>query len=141
MTPDRPTPVERPGRLDVLLAGTIPPNPVELLESKRMVELLDIADGIYDIVILDTPPIGVVSDAIPLVRRVDGVVVISRVGVSRRDHATRLMKRVRGLGANVLGVVANGLKSSPEGYYEYYAYSDGSVDSPRRRLARNKAPH
>jgi len=51
----------------------------------------------------------------------------------------RLMKRLRGLGANVLGVVANGLKSAPEGHYEYYTYASERDVAPRRRLSRHKA--
>jgi capsular exopolysaccharide synthesis family protein len=127
-------------RLDVLLAGGTPPNPAELLESRRMVELMDYAGSIYDIVIIDTPPIGIVSDPIPLVHQVDGVLVISRLGRSRRDHASRLLKQLRGLNAQVLGVVINGFQSNADGYYGYYGYygTDGDSaandQSPRRRL-------
>lgn len=121
-----------PARLDVLLAGATPPNPVELLESKRMAELLDHAESIYDLVIIDTPPIGVVSDAIPLVHQVDGVLVISRLGRTRRDHAVRLMKQLRGLNAHILGVVVNGAEPTLGGYYDNYAPGE----SPGRRSAR-----
>jgi capsular exopolysaccharide synthesis family protein len=121
-----------PAKLDVLLAGTTPPNPVELLESKRMADLLDHAESIYDLVIIDTPPIGVVSDAIPLVHQVDGVLVISRLGRTRRDHAVRLMKQLRGLNAHILGVVVNGAEPTVSGYYG--GYTPGG--SPGRRSAR-----
>jgi non-specific protein-tyrosine kinase len=124
----------RPGSLDILLAGAIPPNPIELLESKRMAELLDVADELYDFVIIDTPPIGVVSDAIPLVHKVDGLLVICRMGMSRRDHATRLMKRFRGLNAHILGVVVDSVKSSDTsyGYYGYYPPAQDGDGGPRR---------
>jgi succinoglycan biosynthesis transport protein ExoP len=133
-----------PFRFDVLLAGATPPNPVELLESKRMQELMLYAETIYDLVIIDTPPIGVVSDPISLVHQVDGVIVISRLGRSRRDHAVRLMKRLRGLNAHLLGVVVNGCQTSGEGYYGYYG--DGGtpgsgVRSPARgRRGRQRDP-
>jgi succinoglycan biosynthesis transport protein ExoP len=132
-----PEPLEAEGvasRYDVLLAGATPPNPVELLESKRMAELMDYAESVYDIVIIDTPPIGVVSDPISLVHQVDGVVVISRVGRSRRDHAARLMKQLRGLNAHVLGVVINGFEAAPEGYGYYGYYGENGEGGRGSRL-------
>jgi capsular exopolysaccharide synthesis family protein len=127
---------DRPLRLDILLAGSSPPNPVELLESQRMSRLLEQADSMYDIVIIDTPPIGVISDAIPLVHQVDGLLVISRMRYSRRDHATRLMKRLDSLNAHILGVVINSFQQTSDasyGYYGHYPPSRGD-GSPRRGL-------
>lgn len=121
---------------DVLLGGALPPNPVELLSSRRMTELLAYADTMYSSVVIDTPPVPVVSDAIPLIHQVDGVIVVSRVGHSRHDRASRLMKQLRGLNANVLGVVVNGVGES--GYYAYDAYT-GTPPAPRGKLPRRVA--
>jgi capsular exopolysaccharide synthesis family protein len=135
VTPDQMLESDHPVRLDVLLAGTTPPNPAELLDSRRMEALLEAADAIYDIVIIDTPPIGVVSDAIPLVHQVDGLLVINRMGVSRRDHALRLMKRFAGLNAHILGVVVNSFRAPDEGDYGYYHYMrPDSHETGRRGL-------
>jgi Mrp family chromosome partitioning ATPase len=101
-----------------------------------MEALLEAADSIYDIVIIDTPPIGVVSDAIPLVHQVDGLLVINRMGVSRRDHALRLMKRFRSLNAHMLGVVVNCFRSPSEGDYGYYQYMRPESDGTGRRRLR-----
>ncbi|MDQ6817947.1 MAG: polysaccharide biosynthesis tyrosine autokinase [Actinomycetota bacterium] len=142
VTPDQVQHSERPVHLDILLAGSVPPNPVELLESKRMIELLDAAASMYDIVVIDTAPIGVVSDAIPLAHQVDGVLLISRVGVSHRDQAARLMKRLRGLNAHILGVVVNSFKpgsGSRYGYYGYYQPTDAEVSPRRGRRSRQKS--
>jgi capsular exopolysaccharide synthesis family protein len=143
VTPDQMPETDHPIRLDVLLAGATPPNPAELLDSRRMEALLEAADSIYDIVIIDTPPIGVVSDAIPLVHQVDGLLVINRMGVSRRDHALRLMKRFASLNAHILGVVVNSYRAPDETDYGYYHYmraeSDGTGSRGRRarqRIAR-----
>jgi len=125
-------------RLDVLLAGSTPPNPAELLESRRMGALLEAADAIYDIVIIDTPPIGVVSDAIPLVHQVDGLLVINRMGISRRDHALRLMKRFRSLNANILGVVVNSFRAPDDRGYGYYNYPRTETDGRRGLRARQR---
>ena len=81
-------------QLDVLLAGGTPPNPLELLESKRMSELLDYADSVYDLVIIDAPPLPVVSDPIALVHHVDGLLLVTRLGHTHRERATRLVRQV-----------------------------------------------
>jgi succinoglycan biosynthesis transport protein ExoP len=126
----------RLAQFDVLLAGAMPPNPLQLLESKRMVELLEYAETVYDMVILDTPPIGVVSDAIPLIHQVDGVLIISRVGRSRRDHAVRLMKQLRDLNAQVFGIVINSADSVSPGYYGYHGSNHADAGKPSGRVLR-----
>ncbi len=130
----------KPAGYDVLVAGSTPPNPLELLESARMTQLLDVADSIYDLVIIDTPPIGVVSDPIALVHQVDGVVIVSRIGHTRRDHAQRLIKQLHGLSAHVLGVVVNAVQRAPGYYHGYYEYGQGTPSgrSPSRRERRQR---
>ena len=104
--------------LDVLVAGDVlPPNPGELLESNAMDVLLARARSTYDLVVIDTPPLTAVSDAFPLLTKVDGVVIVGRVGHSRRDVAEGLQQILAGSGAPLLGVIANGAKSSGLGSY------------------------
>lgn len=106
--------------LDVLAAGAFPPpNPAELLESNAMGALLDRAKAAYDLVVIDTPPLTAVSDAFPLLTKVDGVVVVGWVGHSRRDAAERLHRVLAGSGAPLLGVVANGSKQGDQNSYVY----------------------
>jgi succinoglycan biosynthesis transport protein ExoP len=93
--------------LDVLVAGAVPPNPGELLESESMGRLLEWAEEQYELVVIDTPPLSVVADAVPLIKRVDGVIVVSRLGRSTRDGLGRLRDRLEHLDAPVLGVVVN----------------------------------
>lgn len=109
---------------DVLIAGaTPPPNPGELIESRAMVNLLDQAKTRYDLVVIDTPPLTAVSDAFPLLKKVDGVIIVGRVGRNRRDVAERLHETLTGAGAPLLGVIANGFKSGRRGGYGYgYGY-------------------
>ncbi len=110
--------------LDVLVAGAaLPPNPGELIESHAMEALLEQAKAKYDLVVIDTPPLTAVSDAFPLLRKVDGVIIVGRVGRNRRDIAQRLHETLTGAGAPLLGVVANGLKSSRRGGYGSYGYA------------------
>jgi tyrosine-protein kinase len=98
-------------QLDVLVAGDpLPPNPGELIESHAMAATLEETRSTYDLVAIDTPPLTSVSDAFPLLRIVDGVVLVGRAGRNRRDVAKRLHHTLTGAGAPLLGVVANGFK-------------------------------
>lgn len=113
--------------MDVLVAGNPPPNPSELIESHAMAELLAWASQNYELVIVDTPPLAVVSDTISLLGRVDGVLVVSQLGKNSRDAAAFLRERLKDINAPLLGVVANAVKSPGKGgyysaYYGYYGY-------------------
>jgi polysaccharide biosynthesis transport protein len=116
-------------RLDVLVAGAVlPPNPGELLESNAMDTVLAWAKSAYDLVVIDTPPLTAVSDAFPLLTKVDGVIIVGRVGHSRRDPAEQLQQILAGSGASMLGVIANGAKSTGIGSY---AAPGGGKSSPK----------
>ena len=78
--------------LDAICCGTIPPNPSELLSSDNMKELIKELSKQYDYIIFDTPPIGVVIDALPIIKQTDGVVVIVRDNVTDiRDYKKQLI--------------------------------------------------
>ena len=99
--------------LDVVVAGAVPPpNPVELIESRAMDSLLAQAKSKYDLVVIDTPELTAVSDAFLLLSKVDGVVIVGRMGHSRRDVAKRLWQILDASGAPLAGVIANGVKPS-----------------------------
>jgi Mrp family chromosome partitioning ATPase len=75
-----------------------------------MGDVLEEARSTYDLVVIDTPPLGAVSDAFPLLREVDGVIIVGRGGRNRREDAERLHETLTGAHAPLLGVVANGFK-------------------------------
>jgi polysaccharide biosynthesis transport protein len=104
--------------LHVAPAGPPPPNPTDLIESRRMDDLFREAEESYDFVVVDTPPTSLISDAIPLIRKVTGVLIVSRLGLSTRDEARRLRDQLQHLDAPVLGIVINGTRHY-EGYYGY----------------------
>jgi capsular exopolysaccharide synthesis family protein len=108
--------------LDVIVAGALPPNPAELIESQAMSEALTQLAERYELVVIDTAPVGVVSDAIPLLREVDGVIVVARMNKSTRDGAERTREQLGRLEAPVLGVVANAIKARRGGKYGYGYY-------------------
>jgi len=107
--------------LDVLAVDEVvlPPNPGELLESNAMNTVIERTMSQYDLVLIDTPPLTVVSDAFPLLTKVDGVVIVGRVEHSRCDAAESLHQILASSGAPLLGVIANGAKSSVPGSYAY----------------------
>jgi tyrosine-protein kinase len=111
--------------LNVLVAGAaLPPNPGELIESRAMATLLERVKSAYDLVVIDTPPLTAVSDAFSLLSKVDGVVIVGRVGRNRRDVAERMHETLSGAGAPLLGVIANGFKARRNAPYSYaYDYS------------------
>lgn len=115
--------------LSVITAGRLRPNPVELLESRAMVDLLSTLSERFDLVILDAPPPSVVPDAIPLIRLVTGVVIVARRNVITRDAAQELARQLNKLHAPTLGVVANEIPSKSSGYkrYAYEARPSGAA--------------
>jgi capsular exopolysaccharide synthesis family protein len=111
--------------LDVIVAGAdLPSNPGELIESHAMEALLRRAKSVYELVVIDTPPLVVVSDAFPVLALVDGVIIVGRVGRNRRDVAARLRESLTGTDAPLVGIVANDVKASRSGPYGYgYDYT------------------
>jgi capsular exopolysaccharide synthesis family protein len=125
------------GCLQVLPAGRLPPNPTDLLELSRMRELLIEAEQDYDLVVIDTPPASIVSDPIPLLSAVSGVIVVVRVGRTTRDAVSSLRRVLENSGATTLGVVANGI-AKPEIRYDD-AYASAYRDPHRRGEASRRA--
>jgi len=93
--------------LTVLPSGPLPPNPSELLESERMREVMLDLRARYDMVIIDSPPLSLLSDALTLVSQVSGVLVVSALGKTTHDGMREFLRLMELLGGNLLGVVAN----------------------------------
>jgi capsular exopolysaccharide synthesis family protein len=122
--------------VEVIFAGAVPPNPTDLLESERMEDLLRRLEIRYDIVFVDTPPVSAVSDAIPLLSAVDGVLVVTRLNQTSRDALGRLAAQLDNVQARTLGVVVNGLSSKRRGYGYGYGYGyGGGGQRPSQRSA------
>lgn len=112
--------------LDILTAGPMAPNPSELIGSSNMTELLINAQNDYDYVILDTPPINVVSDALLVAKRTTGLVLISRIKQSRHDQLQKSIEKCQFAGVKILGIIADDDKNSgfhnDYRYYHHYKY-------------------
>lgn len=129
---------EGPG-MEVMLAGPTPPNPGDLLESQRMKALLRDAEDRYDLVVIDSPPPRVIPDAVPLMKLVSGVIVVTRMGVGTRDAARQLRDQLENLEAPTLGIVANGVEQWRDRYAYAYAYHDNGSGFGRLRGRRRRA--
>ncbi|HEX6308925.1 MAG TPA: polysaccharide biosynthesis tyrosine autokinase [Longimicrobiales bacterium] len=108
-------------RLDFLSGGVHPPNPAELLASDRMKALLEECRSRYDSVIIDAPPLNLVTDASLIGALSDGVLVVVRAGVTRGDAVEFAMDQLEAVHAPVIGVVLNDVNLKAEGYYGKYA--------------------
>jgi capsular exopolysaccharide synthesis family protein len=113
--------------LSIFPCGPRPVNPAELLTSPRFKEILEELRAQFDFVIVDTPPMLVVTDPSVVAPRVDGVVLCIRVTKNGRPYAERAKEVLASLNANVLGVVVNGFGAQVGGSkygYEHYQYGD-----------------
>jgi receptor protein-tyrosine kinase len=120
-------------QMDVIVAGSNPPNPAELIESKAMSGILSELAKRYELVVIDTAPIGVVSDAFPLLRMADGVIVVARIGETTRDAAHEMRDRLDRLDVPVLGIVANAVKLRRGDRYGYGNYGLAREGEPAAR--------
>ncbi|MUL39026.1 GumC family protein [Gloeocapsopsis dulcis] len=107
-------------KLDVLSAGVIPPNPMALLDSKRMASLVQYFTDNYDFVIIDAPPLVLAADAVTLGKMTDGVLLVARPGVLDSSSAAAAKESLERSGQNVLGLVVNGVV--PENESDSYFY-------------------
>jgi capsular exopolysaccharide synthesis family protein len=115
---------------DYLPGGDIPPNPIQLLESDKMRELLETSQHIYDLVILDTPPLGIFSDALLLAKHADVVAMVARYNKTSRKDLLTSLDLLNKASINAVGVILNSVPSSAQGYGYGYAYGYGRVDKP-----------
>lgn len=125
--------------LYLMTSGELPPNPAELVGSDRMKTIIKALSTRFDFIIIDTPPVLPVTDAVVLSARVDSVLLVSRVGSTRYSQLKHAANRLREVNANVVGVVLNRLSVRSSEYYLYYKSYYGSSESKSRESAREAA--
>lgn len=118
--------------LDVVTSGPIPPNPVELLGSDQMRQLIDHARQHYDQVIFDSPPVLLVSDALVLSSMVDGVILVVRAQVNSRGVVNRARELLERVNAHVFGATLNAAQSRRGGYFreQFRTFYDYQPEAP-----------
>ena len=124
--------------LHILTSGPLPPNPAELLGSKRMQEILAHIQELADLVIVDSPPLTAVTDAIMLAMAADGVLLVIRAGKTRRTNSKRALKLLKQVQAHLVGLVYNGAPANDTEYrssYGYYRYRKVQFPSSTDRSA------
>ena len=111
-------------QISVIPSGPIPPNPAELLESKRMQHLLNEMTSTYNVIIFDSPPIGHLVDGLIVSAIVDGTVLVVKAGSTPYESFNTGLKKINNIHSKVLGVVLNNLSAKLAGskYYHYYEY-------------------
>ena len=133
--------------LDVLFAGDIPPNPLELLGSARMKELMESLSQVYDYILVDTPPVSIVSDACEIANITDGVLFLVRQNKTEKDAVIRGLRQLELSNSRLLGFVLNGVVTEhTKGYkyrykYKYGYYGKNPYASDRRKTTtRSETP-
>ena len=121
-------------------SGEIPPNPSELLGSRRMEFILDRLRESFDYIIIDLPPVNIVSDALSIASLIDGMVVVVREDYTEKKELERCFRQLQLSNVNVLGCILNESKNDggsykkyrKHKYYKYYKYYQGSSKSDRK---------
>ena len=108
--------------LRLLTSGPIPPNPSELMGSRKMSELLEVLKKEADIVLIDSPPVVAVTDASVLASQVDGCTLVLDSGTVRPEMAQRAKELITAANGKILGVILNRAEIDDEHAYYYYYY-------------------
>jgi len=109
--------------LSIITSGSIPPNPAEILGSELMSEFLKEISKHFDYIIIDTPPINVVSDALPVVRMSDGIIVVIKSNSSTHPELAKTIEALKFIQANILGFVVNFVENKSNRYSKKYGYT------------------
>lgn len=121
-------------RLFAVTSGFIPKEPPEVVGSERFTDFLKALRSRFDVVVLDTPPLLAVSDAMMIATLADGTLIVARAEQTNRKALHHAVEQLRRVDANLLGLVLNGVEvGSPDGYYGYYYYHEYYTDAPDRR--------
>lgn len=130
--------------LSLITAGSIPPNPSELLSSDRFVKLVDALTSKYDYIVFDTPPVNVVSDALSVAPHSDGVVIVVRQNITTHPELNAAVEAFEFAGIKILGFVFNSVDNNVSSvyhsrYYKHYGYKRyGKYGYYRRSYGYNK---
>jgi capsular exopolysaccharide synthesis family protein len=106
-------------KFDIISSGDIPPNPSELLGSERMAQVMEELKADYDYIIVDLPPVTVVSDAVAVSKILDGVIVVVRGGVSDQQMLAEALRQLEMVNVRIIGFAYRDTDNPGTGYYRY----------------------
>lgn len=126
--------------LDILKAGKIPPNPSEILQSKKMRNFMEVIKEYYDYIFIDSPPVGIVTDASILAQYADGTILLVAANEADIEAVKVAKERLEGVNANILGAILNKFEANENsyGYYNYYYGSTSEKKKQKRGLFKRK---
>lgn len=126
--------------LDILKAGKIPPNPSEMLLSKKMRNFMEVIKEYYDYIFIDSPPVGIVTDASILAQYADGTILLVAANEADIEAVKVAKERLEGVNANILGAILNKFEANENsyGYYNYYYGSTSEKKKQKRGLFKRK---
>ncbi len=126
--------------LDVMFSGEIPPNPSELLDSRRLKQMMEQLSSQYDYILADTAPAGIVSDACLVAAAMDGMLYLVRQNKTDKDTFGRTIKMIEHAGVRLMGFIINGYEEERFGSYKYkyryrykYKYNYEATAKPDRK--------
>jgi len=130
------------GNLDILTTGPIPPNPAELVGSKKFAMFIEEMKTVYDYIILDSSPCVAYTDSVLAGRISDGVLLVISATIGKMDAAIQAKKNFEKVGAKIIGVVLNGVNKNHLGYSSYYYYyEDDKQGKAVRKKKKKKGTH
>ena len=112
----RPTDVDM---LSILTSGQIPPNPAELLGSKQIDVLLDYARQYFDYVIIDTPPVNIVTDSTVIADKITGYLMVVQSGKNHMQDVTDAVQQIEEMNGNIVGIILNDPENKTAAHYSY----------------------
>jgi capsular exopolysaccharide synthesis family protein len=138
----KPTTVEN---LSLLTSGPIPPNPAEMVGSKKMHELINLMRGQFNIIVFDSPPAVAVTDAVVLASLMDGIILVIKAGMTPSDLCRRSRALLDKAKTPILGTVLNNITPRVGGYYYYYYhdryysyYTDEGEKKKKRKVKKSR---
>lgn len=130
--------------LMIIPAGQVPPNPTSLIQNDNFKAMIEIVRGLYDYVIIDTPPLGLVIDAAILAHHSDASLLVTKAGANKRRTITKLKEQLEQSGAVFLGVILNKYDihldkyGSYGSYGEYGSYGNYGKSEEKTKIGRGK---
>lgn len=113
----------------LITSGTRPANPLELISSDKMIELISLLDKIYDYVIIDGTPSNIVSDSIALSKYVDATVLVAEYKKTKVEAINKVKKAIENVGGTITGIIINKCPVTEKAYTEKYYYAEGTESS------------
>lgn len=110
--------------LSVITSGPVPPNPTTLLQGSNFQNMIQVFKKHYDYVIIDTPPVGLVIDAVLVAQNCDASIVVAASGIPKRKEVQRVVNQMEATGAQFLGLVLNKYDVKTEQYGAYGSYGN-----------------